>query len=110
MIGDNQKFVSVIIAPAHDALHSWCKEHEIESNSFQEMVSHPKVIEKFQSIIDEINPHFGHVEQIKKFVLVPDTWEFNKSDGTEAELTPTMKLKRRVLLSKYKNIIDNIYA
>ena len=110
LIGDNQKFVSVIIAPAHEALHSWCKEHEIESKSFQEMVSHPKVIAKFQSIIDEINPHFGHVEQIKKFVLVPDTWEFNKSDGTEAELTPTMKLKRRVLLTKYKNIIDNIYA
>ena len=55
-------------------------------------------------------PDFSHIDQIKKFHLLDKTWEPVKSDGTEAELTPTMKLKRRVILEKYKEEIEGIYA
>ena len=62
-----------------------------------------------QKAIDNINPNFSHIEQIKKFTLVPDTWEPTKVDGTDAELTPTMKLKRRVIRKKYADQIAEIY-
>lgn len=105
IVGDNQKFVSAILTPAIDPLKAWCDEHKIPFTTVAEIVRHPKVVEKFQHIIDHMNPDFSHVEQIKKFKLVPDTW------GVESgELTPTMKLKRRVVLAKYKDLIANIYA
>jgi long-chain acyl-CoA synthetase len=82
----------------------------VEWTTFPEMLQHPKVLDKFQSIVDGINPSFSHIDQIKKFRLLDKVWEPVKSDGTEAELTPTMKLKRRVILEKYKAEIEDIYA
>lgn len=104
VLGDNQKFASAIISPSFEALENFCIEHNIESKSREEMIAHPKVIEEYQRICDKLNPHFGHVEQIKKFRLVADTW-----DVATGELTPTMKLKRRVLMDKYAGILKDIY-
>jgi long-chain acyl-CoA synthetase len=56
-------------------------------------------------VIDAANPQFGKVEQVKKFVLVPDVWGV-----PTGELTPTMKLKRRVILSNYQKEIEALYA
>jgi long-chain acyl-CoA synthetase len=56
-------------------------------------------------LVSELNPNFSKVEQIKKFYLVEDAW-----DVDSGELTPTMKLKRRVILQKYKKQIENLYA
>lgn len=109
VIGEQQKFVSALIVPAEPALKDWAVEQKIEWTTFAEMLRHPKVLAKYQEIVDQINPGFSHIDQIKKFRLLPQTWEPVKSDGTEAELTPTMKLKRRVILEKYKEEIEGIY-
>ncbi|MDX2068343.1 MAG: long-chain fatty acid--CoA ligase [Haliscomenobacter sp.] len=110
VIGEQRKFVSALIVPAEPALKDWCDENQVEWTTFPEMLHHPKVLGKFQSIVDDINPSFSHIDQIKKFRLLDKVWEPVKSDGTEAELTPTMKLKRRVILEKYKAEIEDIYA
>ncbi|NCQ19269.1 MAG: long-chain fatty acid--CoA ligase, partial [Ignavibacteria bacterium] len=55
--------------------------------------------------VEKYNKRFGHIQQIKKIELVPDTWAVDSG-----ELTPTLKLKRRVILAKYKNIIEKIYS
>ncbi len=69
----------------------------------------PKVISRYQEIINEYNPQFSHIEQIKKFVLLDQPWEPFKADGSVAELTPTMKLKRRVILEKFQGEINSLY-
>jgi long-chain acyl-CoA synthetase len=109
VVGERQKFVSAIILPAEEALQDWCEEHDIPWNGVQDAIQHPDVIAKYQSIIDEYNPLFNKIEQIKKFCLLATSWEPVRSDGTLAELTPTMKLKRRVIREKYGDKINEMY-
>lgn len=109
VVGDNQKFVSALIVPAVDALKVWCEENKIEWTSLDDMVHHKDVNAKYQEIITQINPQFSHIEQIKKFAILPTSWEPIRNDGTDSELTPTMKLKRRVILSKFADEIERIY-
>jgi long-chain acyl-CoA synthetase len=68
------------------------------------------VIARYQMLVDRINPNFGHAEQVKKFLLIPHAWEPVRSDGQEAELTPSLKLKRRVIMAKYKQEVEGLYA
>jgi len=110
VVGDQQKFVSALILPSPEALQKWCELHEITWTSLDKMVTNPKVIEKYQHIVDEVNENFSHIEKIKKFVILPTTWEPVRGDGTESELTPTMKLKRRVILQKFNREITRMYA
>ncbi len=110
VVGEKRKFVSAIIVAAEEALRNWCMHNQLEWTNLEEMIRNPAVIDKYQRIIDEVNPEFSHIEQIKKFVLVADVWEPIKSDGSPAELTPTMKLKRRVILKKYDDLIEQMYA
>lgn len=109
VVGENLKFVSALIVPAVDGLKEWCHKHGIKWTGIKDMVHHPKVLERYQMLVDRINPNFGHAEQIKKFALLPETWDAVKTDGSEAELTPTMKLKRRVILQKFQPVIDAMY-
>jgi len=110
VVGDAKKFVSAVIVPAKEALQSWCKENQVSFSSAKEMISHDKVLNCYQGIIDKYNPRFSHIEQIKKFTLLDADWEATKKDGSDAELTPTMKLKRRVIAEKFKKEIDDMYS
>jgi len=110
VVGDQKKFVSALIVPASDALKMWCEEHQIAWTSMDDIIRNEAVLSRFQQAIDHVNADFSHIEQIKKFALVSGTWEASRQDGTEAELTPTMKLKRRVILQKFSEAIDNLYA
>ena len=110
VVGDRRKFVSALIVPAEEALKSWCLHKGLQWGPLEEMVKNEKVIAKYQKIIDRLNPQFSHIEQIKKFRLVPHQWLPLHPDGSEAELTPTLKLKRRVIQRKFECEIDEIYA
>ncbi len=110
IIGENQKFVSALIIPSEDGLKEWCHDHQIKWTNLAEMILLPKVIERYEMLVERVNPHFGHAEQVKKFVLLPAPWEPAKTDGTDAELTPTLKLKRRVILQKFEKEIAEMYA
>lgn len=110
VIGEKRKFVSALIVPAEEALKNWCANNNVKWTNLADVVKSPAVIAKYQSIIDEVNPNFSHIEQIKKFALLPVIWDATKEDGTVAELTPTMKLKRRVIREKYNTSIEEIYS
>jgi long-chain acyl-CoA synthetase len=110
LVGDNQKFVSALIVPAPEALKDWCNEHSVSWTNLQEVISHESVQKMYNDLVNHYNPAFAKVEQIKAFRLVSDNWEPVKPDGSPGELTPTMKLKRRVILEKYEKVISDIYG
>jgi long-chain acyl-CoA synthetase len=110
LVGDGLKFVSALIVPVEQGLMKWCADHQISWTNMEDICKHPKVIELYQSIVDKYNPLFGHIEQIKKFKLIPEVWQPIKADGSEGELTPTLKLKRRLLKAKYASLIEGMYA
>jgi len=110
VVGEKQKFVSALIVPAPEALQNWCKNNGVKWTSMEDAIKDPNVIAQYQKSIDGFNPEFSHIEQIKKFALLNTTWDAVKEDGSKAELTPTMKLKRRVILEKYQGEIDGIYG
>lgn len=110
VIGDKQKFVSALIVPAEEPLKNYCAKKEIPWTTLKETVTHKKVVKRFQKIIDKYNPEFSHVEQVKKFRLIPHLWLPVHEDGAEAELTPKLSLKRRVIRRKFESEITEIYA
>ena len=110
VVGEKKKFVSALIVPAEEALKNFCSEEGIAWTSLAEIVKDPKVLAKYQTCMDCFNPNFSHIEQIKKFTLLTSTWDAVKTDGTDAELTPTMKLKRRVIREKFQKEIDEMYG
>lgn len=110
LVGDGMKFVSALIVPSEESLKHWCENQRIDWTGLAQVIKLPEVKRLYQSLIDKYNPLFGHIEQIKKFELVPDVWAPLKPDGTEGELTPTLKLKRRAIKAKYVNEINTIYT
>lgn len=105
VVGEGKKFVSALIVPAYPVLHEWAKEQGISYKDNNELINNPKVVAKFQSLIDELNPNFNHIEQIKKFKLLANEWTVDTK-----ELTPTMKIKRKVIAEKYAAQIADIYG
>lgn len=109
VVGENMKFVSALIVPSSEGLQDWCKKHQIPWTTLAEMIQHPQVLRRYEMLLERVNPHFNHVDQLKKFALVASPWEPVKTDGSEGELTPTMKLKRRVILQKCMPQIEAMY-
>lgn len=109
VVGENLKFVSALLVPSEAGLKEWCQKHEIIWTSLPDMIRHPNVLQRYQMLVDRINPFFSHAEQVKKFALLAEPWEPVKTDGSEAELTPTLKLKRRVIMRKFEKEIGRMY-
>ena len=105
VIGENQKFASALIAPNFRFLHDYCARKGIHYRDNEELVHKPEIIARYQKEINTINSELPAHEQIKRFRLICDEW--NTATG---ELTPTLKLKRRVLQEKYASIIDEIFS
>lgn len=105
VIGDNRKHPSALIVPSYDYVREWAKSKEMSvGNSNEELINNPKVIERIQKEVDLFNAEFGKFEQIKKIKLLPA--EFSIDGG---ELTPTLKLKRKVIMAKYDALVEEIY-
>lgn len=105
VVGPERKFTAALIVPAFANLKSWCEKNGIPHQSNDEMISHPRVQEHYKSIVEKFNVQFNHIEQVKKFELLNAEWTI---DG--GELTPTLKLKRKVITEKYGEAIERIYA
>ena len=105
VIGEYRQFVAALIVPSFDNLKGWCKKQGISGESNQEMISNPEVLKQYQSILEEYNPNFNPVEQIKKFELLPREWTIESG-----ELTPTMKCKRSVIMEKCEDLVEKIYT
>ncbi|WP_136668020.1 long-chain fatty acid--CoA ligase [Flavobacterium sp. H122] len=105
VIGDGQKMPAAIIQPSFDFVKEWAQIHKINiGGTNEEIISNPEVINRIQQEIDTYNTKFGNWEKIKRFELTPDLWTI---DG--GHLTPTLKLKRKVVLEKYKGLYEKIY-
>jgi len=107
VIGEGQKFPAALIVPSFDFIRDWAKRKQIDLTgaSNAEIVHRQDVFDRIQEEITKFNELYGSWEKIKKFVLLDK--EFSVETG---ELTPTLKLKRKIILDKYKNAVDTIYA
>ena len=105
VVGSGRRMPTAIIQPNVEFVLKWLNEEGISCNSLNDAVKEPKLIEAFQNEIDIHNQHFGSWEQIKKFKLTPNEWTIE--DG---HLTPTMKLKRKVIAEKNSDLIESMYV
>ena len=105
VVGENKQFAAALIVPNFADLRSWCQNKDIPYTTNEEMVQHPEVQKKFKKIIDYYNTQFGETEKIKRFILIGYEWSIQTG-----ELTPTLKLKRNVLLKKYEEQIEKLFA
>jgi long-chain acyl-CoA synthetase len=106
VLGEGKNFPAALIVPAYTFIRDWAKIKKLgfEDLSNEELVKQKEVIKRIDDEVEEINKKFGNWEQIKKFHLLPK--EMTIEGG---ELTPTLKLKRKVILEMYKEIVDGFY-
>lgn len=104
IVGAEQKFVGALIVPSIPNLKEWMRQKGLEFVSNENAINHPQVLELFRKLIDSFNEFFNHVEQVKRFELLPNEWTIESG-----ELTPTLKLKRKVIMEKYRGAIERIY-
>jgi long-chain acyl-CoA synthetase len=106
VVGDNRKFTSALIVPDPVFIFNWFRRKGLEDGlSVDEMVDSSIVRERIWKDIQKYNKRFSHIEQIKKFELIKNDWTVETG-----ELTPTLKLKRKVIVEKYKDVIEKIYS
>mgnify|MGYP003705812897 FL=1 len=106
VIGEGQKMPAALIQPAFEYIETWAQENNVPiGDNMESICQNETLIEAIQTDITTHNQNFGKWEQIKKFELTPDVWSID--DG---HLTPTMKVKRKVVKEKYKALSDKIYA
>jgi long-chain acyl-CoA synthetase len=103
--GEGRSFVSALITLDPDAITGWAAENSMADRTYAEIVSSPAVRDLIQGYVDELNTKLNGWEQIKRFVILDR--DLSIDDG---ELTPSMKLKRRVVAKKYKKELDSLYA
>ncbi|MFZ9617266.1 MAG: AMP-dependent synthetase/ligase [Holophagaceae bacterium] len=105
VLGDTQNFISALIVPDFEVLEPWAKRQKISFQSREDLISNPRVVQKVMNQVNKINTQFSNYEQVKKIVLLGH--EMTQETG---ELTPTMKVKRRVVNEKYQKQIAEIYS
>ncbi len=104
LVGDKRKFAAVLISPNFGALETWAKGQGVSTGDRAAIVKDAKVITLYKGVVDKVNKELAPYETMKKVAVVADEWSLE--DGT---LTPSMKLKRRVVELKYKDVIAGFY-
>ncbi|MBI2284435.1 MAG: long-chain fatty acid--CoA ligase [Bacteroidetes bacterium] len=104
VVGSERKFVGALIVPSFGVLREWMKEKGMVFTTNEEVIRQPQVQELFKGLVESFNEYFNHVEQIKKFELLPREWTIETG-----EMTPKMSLKRKVVMEKFKDVIERIY-
>jgi long-chain acyl-CoA synthetase len=104
VVGDRHKFVSVLISPNFAALEAWARGKGIEASDRRALVSSPQVVAEYHAIIEGVNADLAPFEMMKRFLIVPEEWSLEGG-----ELTPSLKLKRRVVEFRYAAEIAELY-
>jgi len=104
VVGADQKFPAALVVPSFADLKGWCKRNGVADASDEELVKNEKVVELYEGLVKKYNQSFAQWEQVKKIVLLPAQWTVESG-----EMTPTMKVKRKVITEKNKDLIDGLY-
>jgi len=104
VLGENEKFAAALIVPDFSFVKTWCEKHNIKFTKNEEMLNIKEVKDRLIREVQKINNLFGDTEKIKRFKFIADEW--TTANGI---LTPTLKVKRAVILQKYHDVISRIY-
>lgn len=104
VVGNHRKFVSALIVPDFDKLEIYARKNNIAFGDRRELVSRPEIYEFYMKEIDRLTPHLAGYEKIKKITLMEKDFEIEAG-----ELTPTLKVRRKIVEDKYKDLIDQMY-
>ncbi len=104
VVGDNHKFACGLMSPTYQAMEAWAKGQGIAAGDRAALVKDPKVVAEYGRIVESVNKTLGHHETLKRITVVPDEWSIESG-----ELTPSMKMKRRVVEKKYEKEIAEFY-
>ena len=108
VVGNNRKFVGALIVPSYQGLKDYLKENNDappDNITNEELIKLPRVIKLIGSVVNHYNTYFNQVEQVKKFTLLPREWTVDTG-----EMTPKLSLRRKIIMDKFENIIEDIYS
>ena len=105
VIGDRRPFLSALVMIDHENVEKYAQDRSIPFSNYASLCRRPEILELIQSEIDKVNAVFARVEQVRKFRLIEQ-----KLTAEDEELTPTMKLKRKLVNEKYRELIEQMYA
>jgi len=104
VIGEKRKYLSALIVPAFEELKKWARTHQVPFTDHEDLIQNQTVGDLYTREIEGLMADFARVEQIRKFSLLPHEW--TQETG---EMTPTLKLKRKILEEKFKGEIEKLY-
>ena len=104
VIGDKRAYLSCLVMIDHENVEQWAQDAQVEFSDYRSLARHPKVLELIAAEVEKVNKQFARVEQIKAFRLIE-----SKLTAEDEELTPTMKLKRKLVNEKYRELIESMY-
>lgn len=105
VVGENQKYAAAIISPDMSFLECWCKRHDVVFTTPQDVLRNPKVLARYTKEVTKYNEFFAETEKIKKFELVGEEWSIMNEI-----LTPTLKVRRKLVMERYKDLIERMFA
>lgn len=105
IVGAERKYVGALIIPSFPNLRDWCRHNGVRDADNETLIKDEKVIQLYRELVDSFNKFFNHVEQVKRFELLPRDWSVETG-----EMTPKLSLKRKVIMEKYKEGIERIYS
>ena len=105
VLGENQKFAAALIRPDFAFLKDWCNNHNITFTTNEEMIQNEEVKKRYDREVKKLNEGLGEVEKVKKYQLIADEWTIGNGI-----LTPTLKVKRKVVMERYCDTIDKLFA
>jgi len=105
VVGEGEKMPAALIQPNFEFVREWAKRHDINLGGNEEIVKNDKVIHRLQEEVDWANEEFAKWEKVKQFRLTPDVWSVEGG-----HVTPTLKLKRKIIKEKYLSLYNDIYG
>jgi long-chain acyl-CoA synthetase len=102
--GDRRKYLTALLGLDPETLEAWATEKGIGYTSYEAILDNPALLDDVQAVVDEVNRHFARYETIKRFALLPRLLDVGKG-----ELTPTMKIRRKIIEERFKALLDSLY-